>query len=148
MNKNAEPIHFFFYLRCGPIVVQYIHEDVDEAIRLIDSENASAGSVLALLTDCYETSLRLLVESACCFPSHAIDNFVSSEAFTSNSNQRRKDRVVDVEALAALRVQAETWFADDYDFYHAVVESFHRRVANTLLSSSGATSVEQLCPGM
>lgn len=91
--------------------------------------------MFALVTECYEASLRLLTEAVCCFPEGSVDALVASEEFMSNTNTN-VTRKADARTLRDLRTKAEVWFADDFRFYDAVVEQFLRKMDASSLDRS------------
>lgn len=114
-----------------PFQYKYIHEDVDMAIALIQVD--ASPRVYPLMMDCMETSLRLLTENACCFEPRAVDNFIESDEFKSNSNEASNDDKPNMEELEELKAKAAVWFEDDVKFYKAALEVFQQELSASRL---------------
>jgi hypothetical protein len=95
---------------------EWLHENVEEAIEMMEN-----STVLVLINECLEASLRLLQERYGGIKPDAVSSFVQSSDFHTRDNSHLyKDNEEDTK----LRTNAKEWFSDDYRFYNAARARF------------------------
>jgi hypothetical protein len=100
---------------------EWLHENVEEAIQMMEN-----STVLVLITECLEASLRLLQQSFDGIKPDAVTSFVQSSDFHSRvSSKLYKDNEEDTK----LRTNSKVWFADDYRFYNAARAHFQQHLS-------------------
>lgn len=123
-----------------PYQYKYIHEDMDVAIELI--QNDANPQAYALLTECYEVSLRLLTQNFVGFAKVDVDEFMASEDYSTNHIRELDNEKPDENTLTSIHKQAKVWFADDFKFYKAAIKQFVDKMKNPGLPES----VLETCP--
>ena len=88
--------------------------------------------ILALVNDCFDTSLRLLIEKRPRFYDRgAVESFLNSTKATANKRRKKPKEDEPHIDMASLREKAKVWFEPDYRFYHAAIEQFQRHMASS-----------------
>ena len=110
----------------------FLAENPEKAISLVQGDSPR---ILTFVHDCFDTSVRLLVDrKPQFFTLGAAESFLNSTRSTAN---RRPKKTNDEEAkLRRIREKAKRWFKDDYRFYHAAIEQFRRHLASSNLEPS------------
>lgn len=111
-----------------PYQYVFLAEDADDAIRLIQGDSPR---ILTLVNDCFDTSVRLLVDKKPqFFTPGVVDSFLNSTASAANL---RRDKSGKGKALGILRAKAMEWFEEDFSVYYAAVQQFQRHMASSSL---------------
>ena len=120
----------------------YFSKDMNTAKQLVNN-----GRILTLVMECFDVSIKLLVDIfPHLFSKAQIDSLLSPDQqnYETNetengksflhSNSLRNQRNMDVDTLKAeldldqLRAKALTWFHEEFEFYNIVVERFQKNV--------------------
>mmetsp|Transcript_32319 Transcript_32319/g.74446 ORF Transcript_32319/g.74446 Transcript_32319/m.74446 type:complete len:379 (-) Transcript_32319:370-1506(-) len=143
MNSLREPRHHY-------IANQYMrfnYTSINGAKSLIKGEDPT---IYTLIQECFQASLRLLVENFWIFENKeagdVVEQFVNSKNFRSRTTNV-KDGGLFLNHLDndRLRSKAKEWFHYDFEFYHQAVRQFQLRMMASVERSGGDTTHFESC---
>ena len=135
------------------IAFQYMrfnYTDSTNAMTLIEGRHPR---ILTLLNECFEASLRLLLENMGLTGFNytpesmrvVIDRVNSFSQGRHAQANKGKENTFPVELLQTLREKSKLWFAEDYHFYAHAVQQFQKMMDDSVAKSHGDTSFYDSC---
>jgi hypothetical protein len=115
-----------------PYQHETLHDEFDTAVSLIKGEDPE---VLVLISECTETSMRLLAEKKPqFFDEKDVEQFLrTSEAKANGSRSKNKERPFNVTHMKDIHKQ---YFQRDWEFYAIAVEQFIMSLQGSNLAQS------------
>ncbi len=129
MESLTEPKHRFISLQNMQFMIVLSGNNLEKAIALIEG---GRSTILTLVNECFEASLRLFVEEFGIVGKDGTTDVDIIQDFMNGNryNERKRPQKYTNHAHDAddLRGKAKEWFRDDFVFYDKVVEHFRERM--------------------